>query len=367
MKVQLKTALRLLNTIYDKEKNPNVEISADDALDPAQLVFKSILQKKNDDGVIGMRVAIPIDGGADVLAPFSIPLKHLLAVADSTGADGLALLEQEERALNILADGRRFRIAMLPNLGEELPRSPDKKAAKWSWNGPMLANQLDFVARAMCKDATRFHLCSCYFDSAIGLQATDGHRLHLGHIKPNTRRKRIKALLPTPAPILAMAKLAEVLDFAFDLSPRLGVTCSAPGIDVTYVETINDPMHRRINDYPDVKRILAKSDIDVAVDPATVMKALRLAGRLTGDEGIGIVINKNGLKLELTDGSFSESVAASEPFENSDFNIDRRYLAEALAGAVDEVRIGPVRTGFGEPIVVTRKDGVEALIMPRRE
>ncbi len=269
---------------------------------------------------------------------------------------------------------------VVPDPPPPKPAPPPDPPARWQAHAKQGDDfaALSWVRRAVCRDATRFHLCGVYLDPegvAEGrgrLVATDGHRMHVAEVEHSGRA----ILMPDDALDVAMRWAKSESQF-IDVDSQHERLSIGDGTNRAIVYTHKRGKYDRTpHDFPPWQAMLHRRDEQrtITVDA----KALRDAAEKTPEgyvsrtlvlwadpRGLWACFERNGpdgvqthahpILIMPLKGEFPATLWCA---------IDARYLKDALHGARGDVEIQ--FTGDELAPFVVRQAKRYAVIMPLR-
>lgn len=328
-----------------------------------------------------MRVRLEAEGELPWVSVDLAALSIVVKAGKKTAGEPIRLDYADTKAakLRIGIASRKFRVTTAI-------REQDWPVRKWktlhesgelvteTWPRAEIDRALRFVLPAVCRDATRYHLCRMAFHPD-GLVATDGHRLHM-----NTAIEPFVAFGESQTVMTENATAFIAALKACDAGYLKGQTFFPTGggrqlsrwhIDGRLDVEIFETLHPEI--FPPIDKVIPDHADYFSVDAQRLYEAAELAVKSckSSDEVNqgGVTLFANG-ELKVSSGNHFEEVLDLDNYDGRDVSmvVSGAYLAQALKGREDaSVYYGPSTDGTMLcPIDLRLDNECRAILMPMR-
>jgi DNA polymerase III sliding clamp (beta) subunit (PCNA family) len=298
-----------------------------------------------------MRVQLPCTGE---LEPTPVNAKNFAALLNAPkkkrGEKVIFSIAEESNGKRLqIVIGKRTFLAELGGKLEDRPKSEGfatkkrEKSTRVSLDGGEFSAALSYIAPAICKDETRYHLNHALWQGDR-LVSTDGHRLHLHALESPS----------SEAVLLSKGTVYALIDSLRQVKPDVvwakfhqRAEPRHTGLLVVHVENgvLNVELRERTHreQFPEVDQVVPKRfEEELFLGAASLLDAAESA-KVTIDttlKGVQLTAKAKKKKLSVATDSFAE-VLKLEKSPSADLlhRVNACYLIDALHGYTDEDQV----------------------------
>lgn len=287
--------------------------------------------------------ALTIDATIDEAGAVAVDAERLARLAAGAASGSQIQLVLKSNQLHFTAGRTRARLATLP--ADDFPEmEPPNDGGTLTVPADILLAALAKAQPAISTDEARYYLCGVHMHAVpkaetIRCVATDGHRLHVAHVTPETREGDWPS-------VIIPRELVGHLPRLFDDDAPLTLTANDTRIRVTQGKTV--VTSRLIEGtFPDYQRLIpAKANEAISAARAELHTIVERVMPINNERSrtVHLRCTDSELQLAATDKDLGDAVVdrieAQIPDDQPEIGFNGGYLAQALAAlAGDKVTL----------------------------